>query len=130
MPASFSKSQNKTRISANRNLYRDKSPVISRIYREGSTGEPKHTDNGHYFADCDCNYCCLLQFNGLGNADNHQETVPAKKIEAGKKDEKSRLHVQQGDGSRKKEARGNMVRSRVRKMKGIVAGNIAVQVAS
>ncbi|XP_065011108.1 protein WVD2-like 7 isoform X1 [Musa acuminata AAA Group] len=107
MPASFSKSQNKTRISANRNSYRDKSPVISRIYREGSTGEPKHTDN-----------------------DNHQETVPAKKIQAGKKDEKSRLHAQQGDGSRKKEARGNMVRSRVRKMKGIVAGNIAVQVAS
>ncbi|XP_065011109.1 protein WVD2-like 7 isoform X2 [Musa acuminata AAA Group] len=99
MPASFSKSQNKTRISANRNSYRDKSPVISRIYREGST-------------------------------DNHQETVPAKKIQAGKKDEKSRLHAQQGDGSRKKEARGNMVRSRVRKMKGIVAGNIAVQVAS
>ncbi|CAL9188829.1 unnamed protein product [Musa hybrid cultivar] len=130
MPASFSKSQNKTRISANRNSYRDKSPVISRIYREGSTGEPKHTDNGHYFADSDCNYCCLLQFNGLGNADNHQETVPAKKIQPGKKDEKSRLHAQQGDGSGKKEARGNMVRSRVRKMKGIVAGNIAVQVAS
>ncbi|XP_065042237.1 protein WVD2-like 7 isoform X2 [Musa acuminata AAA Group] len=80
MPASFSKSQNKTRISANRNSYRDKSPVISRIYREGST-------------------------------DNHQETVPAKKIQAGKKDEKSRLHAQQGDGSGKKEARGNMVKA-------------------
>ncbi|RRT56660.1 hypothetical protein B296_00047712, partial [Ensete ventricosum] len=130
MPASFSKSQNKTRISGNRNSYRDQSPVMSRIYREGSTGEPKHTDNGHCLADSDCNYYCLLQLNGLGNADNDQETFPAKKIEAGKKDEKSRLHMQQGDGSGKKEARGNMVRTTVRKMKGVVAGNITVHVAS
>ncbi|RZR94401.1 hypothetical protein BHM03_00023080 [Ensete ventricosum] len=69
-----------------------------------------------------------LLFLMTNNSD--QETFPAKKIEAGKKDEKSRLHVQQGDGSGKKEARGNMVRTTVRKMKGVVAGNITVHVAS
>ncbi|WOK94179.1 protein WVD2-like 7 isoform X1 [Canna indica] len=110
-PSSFSKSESKTKILANRSSAREKSPSCSKIIQEGSSsGKPP---------------------NGLGNADNHQERNLDNKIEARRKDDKSKLNEHLENYSRKKEVRRNITRTGVgRMMKGIADRNLAVQVAS